>query len=208
MNSGYFSSKSILQFLAVQASKGHLILPSLERVFSVGGIHGLSNFLGGFQSYSQLPAIDNITIAPGDSAYTVDDGSFWVAKQPTAPPGALPQWLYIDTLRGAPGPEGQPGIGLPGPQGQIGPPGQNGPRGPQGLSGKNSFSFISNVFRVPEIGAAPLATAVSDTAVTNAGNACGVYRWRRAAVIKPPMLVDRHTANGSVPIANGLRRRR
>jgi hypothetical protein len=53
------------------------------------------------------------------------------------------------------------------------------------------------------------ATAVSDTAGTNAGNACGAYRWRRrAALIKPPMQGNRHTANGSVPTANGLRRRR
>lgn len=108
-----------------------------------------------------------MSVFVGDSAYTVDDGSYWIAKQP--PPGAQPQWLYIDTLRGAPGSQGPPGIGEPGPQGQIGPPGRNGPPGRQGPPGKTSFSYLSSAFRVPAVGAAPLLTPVSDTSWITAG---------------------------------------
>jgi hypothetical protein len=60
------------------------------------GINGLSN-LRPIHS-SQLPVIDNVSVLPGDSAYILDDGSYWIAKQPSAPPGAPLQWLFIDTL--------------------------------------------------------------------------------------------------------------
>jgi microcystin-dependent protein len=124
----------------------------------------LSNFLGQFPSYSQLPTIDNALIFPGDSAYTLDDGGYWIAKQPSAPPGALPAWLFIDTLRGTPGPTGAPGVGLPGPQGQIGPEGRNGSPGPRGPSGRSSFSYLSVVFRVPDpANTNPQLTSVTDT---------------------------------------------
>ena len=128
------------------------------------GIHGLSKFLGQFPSYSQLPAIDNSSVFPSDSAYTLDDGGYWIAKVPTAPPGALAQWLFIDTLRGPPGSTGPAGVGLPGPQGQIGPPGRNGSTGPMGPAGKTSFSYLSLAFRVPDPSSGlPVLTPVSDT---------------------------------------------
>lgn len=127
-------------------------------------IHGLSNFLGQYASYSQLPAIDNISVFPNDSAYTLDDGGYWIAKQPSAPPGAQPAWLFIDTLRGPPGPMGQSGVGLPGPQGQIGPAGRIGSPGPQGPPGRTSFSYLSVAWRVPAAGTTvPLLTSVNDT---------------------------------------------
>lgn len=124
----------------------------------------MSDFLGQFTSFSQLPAIDNASIFPGDSAYTLDDGAYWIARQPTAPPGALAQWLYIDILRGSAGPQGPPGVGLPGPQGQIGPAGRNGSPGPQGPPGRTSFSYLSLIFRVPDpASSVPLLTSVTDT---------------------------------------------
>ena len=124
----------------------------------------MSQFLGQYSSYSQLPAIDNLSIFPNDSAYTLDDGGYWIAKQPSAPPGALPQWLYVDTLRGPSGPEGPVGVGSPGPQGQIGPPGRNGAPGPQGPPGRASFSYLSLVFSVPDpSNTVPVLTSVSDT---------------------------------------------
>ena len=123
----------------------------------------MSNFLGGFSTYSQLPAIDLIAVFPGDSAYTVDDGAYWRATQPSAPPGALPVWYYVDTMRGSPGPQGPPGVGAPGPQGQIGPPGRIGAPGPQGPAGKNSFSFLSHAFSVPATNAAPVSAPVTDS---------------------------------------------
>ena len=128
------------------------------------GVHGLSNFLGQFPSYSQLPPIDGATVFVGDSAYTLDDGGYWIGKQPSAPPGALPQWLFIDTLRGAPGPTGPPGVGLPGPQGQIGPQGRNGSPGPQGPPGRTTFSYLSVPWRVPDpANSVPQLTSVTDT---------------------------------------------
>jgi microcystin-dependent protein len=123
----------------------------------------LSTFLGGYATFSQLPAIDSIDVFPGDDAYTLDDGAWWRATQPSAPPGALPLWDYIDTLRGTPGPQGPPGVGLPGPQGQIGPPGRVGVPGPQGPAGKNSFSFLSQHFIVPAQTDAPVAATVTDS---------------------------------------------
>jgi microcystin-dependent protein len=124
----------------------------------------LSNFLGQFPSYSQLPTIDHTSVFPNDSAYTLDDGGYWLAQQPTAPPGALAQWLFIDTLRGSPGPQGPSGVGLPGPQGQIGPAGRNGSPGPQGPPGRNAFSYLSLIFRVPDASSpTPTLTSVSDT---------------------------------------------
>ena len=124
----------------------------------------MSNFLGQFPSYSQLPTIDNVSVFPGDSAYTLDDGGYWIAKQPSAPPGATPQWLFIDTLRGGPGSQGPPGVGLPGPQGQIGPAGRSGATGPQGPPGRTSFSYLSLVFHVPDPNSSiPVLTPVTDT---------------------------------------------
>jgi microcystin-dependent protein len=123
----------------------------------------LSNFLGGYATYSQLPAIDQATVFVGDSAYTLDDGAYWRAAQPSAPPGAQPVWNYVDTLRGSPGPQGPPGVGLPGAQGQIGPPGRVGAPGPQGPVGKNSFSYLSQTFSVPTLSTTPTAVSVTDT---------------------------------------------
>lgn len=123
----------------------------------------MSNFLGGFPTYTQLPAIDQVNVFTGDSAYTVDDGSYWRATKPSAPPGATVVWMFIDTLRGAPGPQGEAGMGSPGSQGQIGPPGPRGAPGPQGPAGKNSFSYLSHVFNVPAVGAAPVTVNVTDT---------------------------------------------
>src|SRR4029077_7588368 len=78
-------------------------------------------------------------------------------------PGALPAWNFIDALRGSPGPEGPPGIGLPGAAGQIGPPGIMGGRGPQGPPGQNAFSYLSQLFSVPDVNAAPGTVVVTDT---------------------------------------------
>ena len=125
-------------------------------------IHGLSKFLGQFQSHSQLPTIDQVSVFPSDSAYTLDDGGYWIATQPSAPPGAVPQWLFIDTLRGSPGPQGEAGVGTAGPQGQLGPTGQPGRPGPQGPAGKNSFSYLSQTFTVPAMGVT-VPTPVSDS---------------------------------------------
>ena len=96
-------------------------------------------------------------------AYTVDSGGFWSAQQPSAPPGAQPQWWWVDQLRGAPGPQGETGVGLPGPCGQIGPPGKMGATGPAGPAGKNSFSFSQTLFIVPACGAAPVTATVTDS---------------------------------------------
>jgi microcystin-dependent protein len=106
--------------------------------------------------------IDHVTVFPGDSAYTLDDGGYWIATQPSAPPGAAAQWLFIDSLRGSPGPQGEAGVGLPGPQGQIGPAGQVGRPGPQGPAGKNSFSYLSQTFSIPAMGVT-VPTPVSDS---------------------------------------------
>lgn len=134
-----------------------------ERASFRGNTTALSDFKGGYSSYSQLPAIDSVTVFPGDSAYTVDDGAYWIATQPSAPPGAQPAWHYIDTLRGTPGPAGPPGVGLPGPQGQIGPPGQIGAPGPRGPAGKNSFSYLSQLFTVPDVSTTPVLASVTDS---------------------------------------------
>jgi microcystin-dependent protein len=129
----------------------------------VGESTALSQFLGGYPTYTQLPTIDSVNASVSDMAYTLDDGGYWQAVQPTAPPGATPKWKFIDSLRGAPGPQGPPGIGLPGPAGQIGPSGIPGGRGPQGPPGQNAFSYLSLLFNVPAIGAAPLLVTVTDT---------------------------------------------
>lgn len=123
----------------------------------------MANFLGGFQTYAQLPAIDSIAVFPGDSAYTVDDGGYWCAKVPSAPPGALPQWMWVDTLRGGPGPQGPPGAGSPGPQGPIGPPGIHGATGPQGPPGKNLFCYLTDFFTVPDLSVTPRLARVTDS---------------------------------------------
>jgi microcystin-dependent protein len=129
----------------------------------------VSNFLGGFASYSVLPTIDGVKVFVGDMAYTVDQGGFYVASQPSAPPGAQPVWDYVDTLRGAPGPQGLPGVGEPGPQGMIGPPGIAGSRGPQGPPGKTSFSYLANAWQVPALGVVK-TTYVNDTSWMTAGS--------------------------------------
>ena len=110
-----------------------------------------------------LPPIDGIQANIGDQAYTVDDGGYWTAVQPATPPGAIPQWAWVDQLRGAPGPQGPVGVGLPGPAGQIGPAGKVGPPGPQGPPGKAVFSFLSQLFTVPAINAAPTNVPVTDS---------------------------------------------
>jgi microcystin-dependent protein len=121
------------------------------------------------QSQSQLPPIDGTNASVGDLGYTLDDGGFWDAAQPSAPPGATPVWSFVDILRGSPGPKGDAGIGLPGSQGNIGPPGQAGSRGPQGPAGKNSFSQLSNVINIPAVAAQPLTIHVTDTSWMIAG---------------------------------------
>jgi len=123
----------------------------------------LSNFLGGFENSSLLPPIDGVNVFIGDMAYTVDDGGFWNAVQPTSPSGASPTWAWIDRLRGGPGPQGPPGVGLPGPAGQIGVAGRMGPPGPQGTAGKNDFSFLNKMFVVPAYNAAPVTATVTDS---------------------------------------------
>jgi len=123
----------------------------------------VSNFLGGFASFSQLPSIDGIAVFVGDYAYTVDDGAMWLAVQPAAPPGALPAWSLVDSLRGSPGPQGPPGIGMTGPQGQIGPPGILGARGPQGPAGKSSFAYLAHAFQIPPCGGTQVLAYVDDT---------------------------------------------
>jgi hypothetical protein len=120
-------------------------------------------FLGGFEDSTLLPPIDGTHAHVGDQAYTVDDGGYWAAVQPTVPPGAPAQWAWIDRIKGGPGPQGPPGVGLPGPQGQIGPPGKLGPTGPQGPPGKAIFSFLSSLFTVPAINAQPLTVPVTDS---------------------------------------------
>lgn len=71
--------------------------------------------------------------------------------------------MWVDVLRGAPGPQGPPGAGSPGPQGPIGPPGTHGAQGPQGPPGKNFFSYLSASFAVPEPSANPVLTQVTDS---------------------------------------------
>lgn len=71
-------------------------------------------------------------------------------------------------MRGSPGPQGPPGLGLPGPQGQIGPTGRVGAPGPQGPPGRNSFSYLSQRFTVPELGDT-VNQSVTDTSWMVAG---------------------------------------
>lgn len=126
-------------------------------------------FVGTYPTRTQLPPIDGSTVNVGDTAYTSDEGSLWVAIQPTAPAGAPPAWNYIDTLRGSPGPEGPPGVGVPGPQGMIGPAGAMGRPGPQGPPGRNAFSYTQKMFVMPAAGANPVVVAVTDTSWMIAG---------------------------------------
>lgn len=128
----------------------------------------MSTFRGSYPTFTQLPVIDGTASAVGDTAYTMDDGSYWWAQQPSAPPGANPVWSYVDTLRGAPGPEGPPGIGIPGPQGQIGPQGLHGAQGPQGPPGRNSFSYLSQNFTIPALGVT-VSQSVTDTSWMTGG---------------------------------------
>jgi microcystin-dependent protein len=147
----------------------------------------VSQFQGGYPTYTQLPAIDGVTVSVGDTAYTLDDGGFWQAVRPTSPPGALPAWNFIDSLRGSPGPEGPPGIGLPGPAGQIGPPGIMGGRGPQGPPGQNAFSYLSQLFNVPAISAAPLTVVVTDTSWMQPGQLLFIPGGGTFTVIGSPL---------------------
>jgi microcystin-dependent protein len=153
----------------------------------------LSNFLGGFASNSVLPVIDGVNVFVGDTAYTVDEGGFWQAVQPTAPPGATPVWAYIDTLRGAPGPQGEPGVGAPGPQGQVGPPGAVGARGPQGPAGATSFSYLSTALAMPEVSTAPTTVAVTDSSWMNPGTLVYIPGLGTMTVVGTPP--DLHTVN-------------
>jgi microcystin-dependent protein len=129
----------------------------------------VSNFKGSYPTYTQLPPIDGSNVLVSDQAYTLDDGAWWQAIQPAAPPGAVPAWSYIDTLRGTPGPQGPAGIGEIGPQGQIGPPGQMGARGPQGPPGKSSYSYLAHTFTVPPLTGAQTLVYVDDTSWMNPG---------------------------------------
>lgn len=129
----------------------------------------MSNILGGFASNSVLPVIDGVNVFVGDVAYTVDEGGLWQAVQPTAPPGATPVWAYMDTLRGAPGPQGPPGVGAPGSQGQIGPQGGIGATGPQGPPGKTSFSYLSVALSMPPVSTTPTNIGVTDTSWMSPG---------------------------------------
>ena len=115
-----------------------------------------------------MPTIDGVNVHVGDMAYTVDSGGLYNAAQPSAPPGAVPVWDFVDTLRGAPGPQGLPGVGEPGPQGMIGPPGIPGARGPQGPAGKSSVSYLAHAWSVPALGVVQTAY-VSDTSWMTAG---------------------------------------
>jgi microcystin-dependent protein len=122
----------------------------------------VSNFFK-VASQSQLPVIDGVSVFVGDSGYTLDAGGLWVATKPSSPPGATPVWSFVDILRGSPGPQGQPGVGLTGAQGQIGPPGLMGGTGPQGPPGKNVFSQLSSNFQVPKVADPPYTFQVTDT---------------------------------------------
>lgn len=128
----------------------------------------MSNFFK-VASQSQLPPIDGINVFVGDLGYTLDNGGFWDAAQPSSPPGALPVWSFVDVLRGPPGPQGEAGFGLPGPQGQIGPPGLMGGRGPQGPAGKNAISNLERTMTIPCVGDPPYSIIVTDTSWMMAG---------------------------------------
>jgi microcystin-dependent protein len=160
----------------------------------------LSNFLGGFPTYAQIPGIDGVNVFVGDTSYTVDDGGFWRATQPSAPPGAQPQWMWVDRLRGSSGPEGPPGVGMPGPSGQIGPPGRIGGQGPQGPPGKNLFSFISQSFSVPAPSAAPLLVGVTDSSWMTAGQLLYIVGAGTFTVVgSPPDPFDVSLVNSGDP---------
>src|SRR5215471_2202304 len=96
-------------------------------------------------------------------AMTVDDCGWWYAVQPTAPSGANPVWNFVASLKGSPGSMGEPGVGLPGPQGQVGPQGMVGAPGSMGPAGKNSFSYSSQLFNVPAVSTAPTLVPVTDS---------------------------------------------
>ena len=152
----------------------------------------MSNFLGGFASYSVLPKIDGVKVFVGDFAYTVDSGGLYLASQPSAPPGALPVWDYVDTLQGAPGPQGSPGVGERGPQGMIGPPGVPGSRGPQGPAGKSSFSYLAHAWQIPALGAVQ-TTYVNDTSWMTAGTLVYIPGAGTFTVVGAP--IDSQTVN-------------
>jgi microcystin-dependent protein len=131
----------------------------------------VSNFFK-VASAPQLPLIDGISVVVGDMGYTLDDGGWWNAAQPTAPPGALPVWSFIDTLRGPCGPQGLPGVGQPGPQGQIGPKGERGASGacgPAGAAGLNAYSNLATAFPVPGVHDPLLTINVTDTSWMSPG---------------------------------------
>lgn len=153
----------------------------------------MSNFYK-VASGSQLPPIAQVSI--GDMGYTLDDGSFWVVSQPSAPPGATRVWSFIDVLRGSPGPQGEIGYGVPGPQGQIGPPGLMGGPGPQGPPGKNSFSQLSSAINVPALTDPPLTISVTDTSWMAPGMLLYLTGAGTFSVVGNP--IDAHT----VQVAN------
>lgn len=150
----------------------------------------MSNFFK-VASSSQLPPIDGISVHVGDLGYTLDNGGFWDAAQPSAPPGATPVWSFVDILRGPPGPQGEAGAGLPGPQGQIGPPGLMGGRGPQGPAGKNAISGLSTAMRIPCVGDPPLTIYVTDTSWMVAGSVIYIPGAGTFTVIGSP--IDQYT---------------
>jgi microcystin-dependent protein len=162
----------------------------------------LSNFLGSFPTYTQLPAIDGVNASVGDLALTLDGGELFCASQPSAPPGALAVWAYVDTLRGSPGPEGPAGVGLPGPQGQMGPKGDRGSTGPQGPPGKNVFSYLSIAFRMPAVGDPPVTVTTTDTSWMQAGQLVFIPNAGTLTVIGSPLDHNRVQLNNSGDPAN------
>lgn len=72
-----------------------------------------------------------------------------------------------------------------------------------GNGSRRKVSRLADILIHRATGGSPsarVATAVSDTARTNAGNACGAGRWPwRATVLNPPMQGNRHAAQGNVP---------
>ena len=147
----------------------------------------MSNFLGSFPTYTQLPPIDQVNAAVGDISYTLDDGVLWNAKVPSNPPFAAPEWFYVDTLRGSPGPEGPPGVGIPGPQGMVGPMGSRGSSGPMGPAGKSSFSYLSEPIRMPAIADPPINAIVTDTSWMQPGQLLYVPNAGTFTVIGAPL---------------------
>lgn len=160
----------------------------------------MSNFVGSFATYTQLPPINGTNANVGDLAYTVDDGAFWNAVQPLNPPGTPPVWSYVDTLKGAPGPQGPPGVGSPGPQGQIGPQGPRGAQGPQGPAGAQLFSYLTHMFNVPPATGQVAVLSVTDSSWMQPGLAIYVPGAGTFTVVgSPPNSYSVNVTNPGLP---------